>query len=407
MFPYIHTPHYKFGPFTLQAFGMLVASGVIIGSILIRRWTEEQKLDLDMMIDSFFVVIPGGFMLSHVVNTVLYSPELIAKNPLVLIYFWQGISSFGGFLGGGVVAFFYFKYWRKVDPLPYMDTYAYGTVFGFFFGRMGCMVAHDHAGMWVVNNAGNPRLLAAYQSRSITLPGWDNPLLWIALLIATLSVGLVISRLREKPMFESGNLLYMLAFAGFFAIFYPFLPDFIRVFTVHWPMNWSQLPKNGFALVSPPTYTTKLRFDLGLMEAFYFLFLVAIVYVIKTGKPRREGMILGTWFVLYAPIRFLFDFLRLGSSDNRSQALGLTPGQFMAMLTFGLGVYFLVTLPDRRWGEYGEEQERKQAKKSSKEKKKDAPAKTEKASATTGNKEDKPTSESTPKKKKKKKKKKK
>jgi phosphatidylglycerol:prolipoprotein diacylglycerol transferase len=38
-------------------------------------------------------------------------------------------------------------FWREKKPVwPYLDCLAYGMTIGWFFGRMGCFVAHDHPG---------------------------------------------------------------------------------------------------------------------------------------------------------------------------------------------------------------------------------------------------------------------
>ncbi len=356
MFPYIHIPSFKFGPFSFQAFGLLVATGVIVAARLTQSWTEKQKLDLDLMLDSFFWILPGGFIISHIVSVLLYEPARALQHPLHLLYFWEGISSFGGFLGGLLIAYFYFRH-RKVEPRPYMETLSFGVIAGYLFGRLGCTVAHDHPGLWVIRRPDNPMLIGEHAGRLVALPSWDSPKLWLALLVLTFIAGLVISRIREKPFFERWNLVGMALFVALFYFVYPYIPAFIKLFAVSWPTSWRNIPYHHFVLITPDKYPTRWRFDLGLIEAFYFMFLFALMVFFRSGKPRKEGFILGLWFVLYAPVRFFLDFLRLSSTDARSPVTGLTPGQYMALLTLALGIYFLLTLPERRWGDYGAAQE--------------------------------------------------
>ena len=66
------------------------------------------------------------------------SPEKVFANPLYLLYFWEGISSFGGFLGGTAGVIYYFRknrlpFWDHAEPL------LYGFVFAWFFGRLGAL----------------------------------------------------------------------------------------------------------------------------------------------------------------------------------------------------------------------------------------------------------------------------
>jgi len=72
------------------------------------------------------------------------------EDPLLLLKFWEDISSFGGFAGGllGLWLFFRFKA-RDVDAttrLRYLDAIAYVFPFAWAIGRIACTVAHDHPG---------------------------------------------------------------------------------------------------------------------------------------------------------------------------------------------------------------------------------------------------------------------
>jgi phosphatidylglycerol:prolipoprotein diacylglycerol transferase len=65
-----------------------------------------------------------------------------------LLRFWEGISSFGGFLGGGFGAWLFFH--RASSELPrwkYVDAAAYAFPFAWIFGRTGCFLAYDHPGL--------------------------------------------------------------------------------------------------------------------------------------------------------------------------------------------------------------------------------------------------------------------
>lgn len=68
-------------------------------------------------------------------------------NPISLVRFWDGLSSFGGFLGGTLGALLFFR--RRASPgsaWKYAESFAYAFPFGWIFGRLGCFVAFDHPG---------------------------------------------------------------------------------------------------------------------------------------------------------------------------------------------------------------------------------------------------------------------
>ncbi len=146
MVPYIDIPSYDLGPLTLHPFGFLVGLAIVLGTIVSDRRTAQVGLDTRVSADvALWAVIPG-FIVAHLYSVIFYFPEKILADPLVLLKFWEGISSFGGFLGGagGVIAYFKIK---KIPFWPYADCIIYGFAFAWIFGRLGCTVAHDHPGI--------------------------------------------------------------------------------------------------------------------------------------------------------------------------------------------------------------------------------------------------------------------
>src|SRR5262249_51419157 len=91
-------------------------------------------------------IVIWGFIVAHWVSVIFYFPERIKENPLVLVYFWSGLSSFGGFLGA-FLAFMWYTRREKISALAYADSVALGLAVGWIFGRTGCFTAHDHPGL--------------------------------------------------------------------------------------------------------------------------------------------------------------------------------------------------------------------------------------------------------------------
>ncbi len=126
-----------------------------------------------------------------------------------------------------------------------------------------------------------------------------------------------------------------------------------------------------------------LRHDLGFYEMWWWLAIIAIVFWLDR-KPRPKGFFLGVVFMLYAPVRFILDFMRVwprraagdihvnafvdvflkvlhvqpeayvyGGGDARY--LGLTPAQYVsiAIFTIGLIIYLKVrNNPPMEWQRY-------------------------------------------------------
>lgn len=234
------------GPWSIKPFGALVATGVYLGIMLTTRYARKRGMHPDAMSRFMFWVLVIGFINGHVLDTIFYHPHQVLEDPASLIRFWDGLSSFGGFIGA-VMGVLIFKFYFKVKSvLPFADMMGASFPVGWVFGRMGCSVVHDHPGM-----------------RSD---------LWFAV----------------------------------------------------------QYPHGG-------------RFDLGLYEML-FAVILAIVTLNLARKIRPPGFFLGLIMLVYAPVRFALDFLRvqpgeLTGADPRY--LSLTPAQW-ASCAFGIFGFYLL-----------------------------------------------------------------
>ncbi|MCB9593552.1 MAG: prolipoprotein diacylglyceryl transferase [Sandaracinaceae bacterium] len=160
-----------FGPLPEQIeihpFGALVAAGVLIGANLASRRARQEGLHPKVLGEMAAYVLVGGFVLGHVLDAVFYHWEVVEQDPLFVLQLWNGLSSFGGFVGaicGGV-----FWLWRRGYPLvPFADITSYAFPFGWVFGRMGCFVVHDHPG----SVTDFPLAVADYEVRGM-MPPWQ------------------------------------------------------------------------------------------------------------------------------------------------------------------------------------------------------------------------------------------
>ena len=132
----------------IQPFGILVATGVLLGARLAEWYAKREGLDPGWLADFVTHVVVIGFVACYILNGVFYETETlleILKDPRLLFQRWLGLSSYGGFFG----AMFGLWVWKKRRGLPAMplaDAVCFGFPLGWFFGRMGCFVVHDHPG---------------------------------------------------------------------------------------------------------------------------------------------------------------------------------------------------------------------------------------------------------------------
>jgi phosphatidylglycerol---prolipoprotein diacylglyceryl transferase len=132
----------------IDIFGVLSAAGVILGAWLAARearryWPGRDAPLRDMVPWAVIFGLFGG----HFMHLFAYHPELLtAKDPFVVLRFWEGLSSMGGVLGALVGIFIFFRR-IKVPLSPFLDALALGTAPGWMVARIGCFFVHDHPGV--------------------------------------------------------------------------------------------------------------------------------------------------------------------------------------------------------------------------------------------------------------------
>jgi phosphatidylglycerol---prolipoprotein diacylglyceryl transferase len=141
--PYVTLP--KLGP--IQPFGVIVVTGILIASRFADKRAERLGLDVKKFQALCTWTVFSGILISHVVDQVAYYPRSIIEEPWKLLYFWTNLSSFGGMFGAAV-GFNLYARKHKLDIWKSCDSIAYGLPIGFFFGRLGCAVVHDHPGIF-------------------------------------------------------------------------------------------------------------------------------------------------------------------------------------------------------------------------------------------------------------------
>lgn len=297
MIPYIHVPDLKIGPLTLHPFGLLVATGVILGTWLATRRARQRGLSLEKLNSFITWMLICGFLGGHMLDQIFYHPHELVKRPWSLFLLYEGLSSFGGFTGAliGIVLWKYFeavpvvrvpflgfwisKYRKRSAPvpiLPFADLILSVFPVAWVFGRTGCSVVHDHPG-------------------AIAPPG---TFLALACEIPCRRPDRVETLLKTA----SGNLEVM----------------------------WGHTQ----------------QFDLGTIEMMFTVILSSMLAITWSRKLPT-----GTYVVItalaYAPVRFAMDSLRVINVDQADpRYAGLTPGQWSSVALFVFGCVMVKVVRD-------------------------------------------------------------
>ncbi|MGH7438774.1 MAG: prolipoprotein diacylglyceryl transferase [Polyangiaceae bacterium] len=290
MIPYIRVPDFHIGPMPLHPFGILVATGVLLGTSVTARRAERRGYDV-VKLNSFITwMLVSAFVLSHTLDAIFYhwqdevtrlpwsANPLSDAMPWYLIKPWLGLSSFGGFIGAliGILLWKYLevtdgKLRRRSTPAPilaFADLVLSVLPLGWLFGRAGCATVHDHPG---AQATADTLLAVAYPLR----PG-------------------------------DGSVTKL---------------GFIELVEGHAP-----------------------RFDLGLLE-FFFTAVLITCFALTWRRKVPVGTYLVVTALSYPPVRFAMDYLRVPDSQGGDPRYGnLTPAQWCCFALFVFGLVMIARL---------------------------------------------------------------
>jgi phosphatidylglycerol---prolipoprotein diacylglyceryl transferase len=287
--PYFHLGALDIG-IPIQAFGVIVAAGVIIGAIPLRRYAEWHGVSDDHIRGLLTWIMISGFLGAHEFDMLAYNWEKIGDTTIVppaswwplpegmwpsnwplALRIWDGISSYGGFIGGAI-GFALFVWWKRLPARLFADITLIGLLLAFSIGRIGCTVVSDHIGAMVDPNA------------------------WYA----------------------------------FLAMDYP-LHAVPREILTPELLNLINKPEGATAVVR--------AWNLGLLELLYLIPVNVVIarLAFRTSNRLPAGVIAVLTGVMYAPVRFFLDFLRPEKTDPRY--LGLTFAQWSSIAAFGAALY--------------------------------------------------------------------
>jgi phosphatidylglycerol---prolipoprotein diacylglyceryl transferase len=133
---------FHIGTFSLPTYGLLVASGVLIGIWISVRNSEKQGINGDDAWNLGILVVLAGIVGAKIL--------LIVNEWKAYSGNWREIFSLntlqsGGVFSGGLIGAFLMAAWyirsRRMPPLRTIDGFAPGLAFGHVLGRFGCFAA--------------------------------------------------------------------------------------------------------------------------------------------------------------------------------------------------------------------------------------------------------------------------
>ena len=131
---------------TLRWYGVIVMTGVIIGSLIAERELRRRGENGDRIWDALIWLLPVGILgarLWFVLNAILGGNRSYIENPASIIRVWEGgLHIFGGFLFGAAALLIYLRR-NKLDPWLFFDAAGPAILIGQGIGRIANFINQE------------------------------------------------------------------------------------------------------------------------------------------------------------------------------------------------------------------------------------------------------------------------
>src|SRR5687767_12194311 len=131
---------------TLRWYGVIVMTGVIIGSLIAERELRRRGENGERIWDALIWLLPIGILgarLWFVANAILGGNRSYIENPASIIRVWEGgLHIFGGFLFGAAALLIYLRR-NKLDPWLFFDAAGPAILIGQGIGRIANFINQE------------------------------------------------------------------------------------------------------------------------------------------------------------------------------------------------------------------------------------------------------------------------
>jgi len=129
---------FKFGPFTIYTYGLMVAIGCLAGFFYIRQEARRVSVEPEKIMSLFLWVLISGFLGGRILY-ILVEWERFLNEPLKTIFARGGFVFYGGFVFALAVGIWQTR--RKgLDTWKTADIFAPAIAIAYAIGRIGCFL---------------------------------------------------------------------------------------------------------------------------------------------------------------------------------------------------------------------------------------------------------------------------
>ena len=130
----------SFGPIHTYFFGVMIALGIIAGSIFAIKQAEKRGINEDTMLNLIMIVVVSGVIGARLFYILFYNPSYYFSNPSEIIKIDEGGLSIHGGIFAAILAGYIYSRKSKISFLKLADITVMALPLAQGIGRVGCDV---------------------------------------------------------------------------------------------------------------------------------------------------------------------------------------------------------------------------------------------------------------------------
>lgn len=277
-------------------YGVMWALGIYAAYIAMNRLYKNENMPEKAMDKTFLYIVLGAVIGARLGHCFFYDPGYYLKNPIEILYIWEGgLASHGGTLGIIIAGYILIRKVLKKEVLWMMDRLSTVSLITAAFIRIGNLFNHEIVGIKTTGAFGFQFLRNdIHPSQAMDLTQAARPE----------SVDAAYSLIANDPQF-------------------------------------------AHVLAEVP-----LRYPAQLFEALaYFLIFVILMFLYwRTNAGKLRGFIMGVFMVLCFTARFFIEFIKENQTDLFTEEVnnqivnsdGLNMGQYLSLPFIAVGLFFML-----------------------------------------------------------------
>lgn len=338
---------FSIGSFSIRWYGVLFASGFIIGQqIMINMFKREGKKESDVELLTFYMVISTiiGARLGH---CLFYQPDIYLADPIKILKIWEGgLASHGATVGILFALWLYAKKRPDQSYLWILDRIVITIALAGCFIRLGNLMNSEIIGkpsdvpfaFQFVNPAlGQLEELDFVEDAHVENTGNDTIVDGITYREVNMTIDFETPQTEEKlakDIINKGVMPY-LSTPRYYSI-----KEHIKVFntqpTINLEYKTGQIQSATFAIYTIPRHAAQLYESLSCLV----LFIISMIIYNKKGADLPTGQIFSIFLIWIFGLRFIYEFLKENQVAFEDE-LAFNMGQYLSIPLVIIGIWLL------------------------------------------------------------------